>query len=233
MIVNKKEFNIGIALFALFVIIFCCMWTPSFDNLNAFNYADRLFNRLSKDSCYQVPDLITKAEEQRGIKLSTSFKAEDAEQAQTIAAMFNKVGAQAQAEADKVSISGDFGEITTAILRDCDAAFANKGEVFQNEYRLDAKAAMYNWWFALDQIYNKLQESKNFEQAKLINDFKVKGVEPGYNYFGIQGKAVSEASGRLAFLLLFYVAYTMVLGFSIFFIFEGIGIMAAGKKKAG
>ncbi len=233
MIVHKKEFYIGIVLFVVFLAIFAYMWTPSFNNMNAFDYADNLFNELSKASCYQIPDLINQAEEKTGTELNATVKADDPEQAQTIAAMFDRIGAKAEVtEEVKVNISGDYGLITKAILQDSDQGFSNNAAYFENKYGLDAKEALYTWWLSLDKIYKDLQARGEFEASKFINDVKVKGPEPGYNYFGIEGRPISEATGIATFAMVFYIFYTVLLGYAIYFLFEGVGILASGKKAS-
>lgn len=233
MIVHKKQFYIGVVLFALFIAIFAYMWTPSFNNMNAFDYADNLFNELSKASCYQIPDLINQAEEKTGTELNATVKADDPEQAQTIAAMFDRIGAKAEVtEEVNVKISGDYGLITKAVLEDSDQGFSNNAAYFENKYGLDAKVVLYNWWFSMDGIYNDLQARGEFEASKFINDVKVKGPEPGYNYFGIEAQAISEAAGIATFAMVFYIFYTVLLGYAIYFFFEGVGILASGKKAS-
>jgi hypothetical protein len=57
--------------------------------------------------------------------------------------------------------------------------------------------------------------------------------EPAYNFRGITPMRISDNYGKVIFLLVFYVLYTLWYGFSIMLIFEGVGISAtsAGLKK--
>jgi len=65
-----------------------------------------------------------------------------------------------------------------------------------------------------------------------VDDVVKKGIEVGYNFYGIASEKASKKAGALAFSLIFYVFYTVWWGFSIFFLFEGFGlVMEAGKKE--
>jgi hypothetical protein len=55
-------------------------------------------------------------------------------------------------------------------------------------------------------------------------------LEPSYNFAGIESKSISENVGIVAFLLMFYIFYTVWYGFSIMYLFEGLGI---GATKVG
>jgi hypothetical protein len=51
-----------------------------------------------------------------------------------------------------------------------------------------------------------------------------KVLEPAYNFRGIDAKEIGENVIPLVGLLAFYVLYTVWYGFSIMFLFEGLGI---------
>jgi hypothetical protein len=59
-----------------------------------------------------------------------------------------------------------------------------------------------------------------------------KGVEVGYNFFGIQPQTASQEAVWLSLSLVFYVIYTLWWGIAILLIFHGVGLeMKAGAKK--
>ncbi|KJU85505.1 hypothetical protein MBAV_002301, partial [Candidatus Magnetobacterium bavaricum] len=59
-----------------------------------------------------------------------------------------------------------------------------------------------------------------------------KAVEPAYNFYGIQPQKVSDKILLMAGLLVFYVFYTIMWGYAIFFVFEGLGLsMKKAKHK--
>jgi len=94
---------------------------------------------------------------------------------------------------------------------------------------------MKNWWTALGKIDKKLKKEKNIEEAKAVAEVTKKAVEPGYNFYKIEGEKVVDHAGMMSGLLVFYVAYTMWWGYAIFYLFDGIGLTmkkAKVKKEA-
>ena len=65
--------------------------------------------------------------------------------------------------------------------------------------------------------------------ANFASEMRTKVCEPIYNFWGTAPTRASEAKGKLAFLLVFYVVYTVWFGFSIMFLFEGMDI---GRRRA-
>ncbi|HXZ35113.1 MAG TPA: hypothetical protein VEL68_03740, partial [Thermodesulfobacteriota bacterium] len=60
-------------------------------------------------------------------------------------------------------------------------------------------------------------------------------LEPAYNFAGIETRPIGENIWTVALFLGFYLLYTLLYGFSILFLFEGLGIQATkskGKKEA-
>jgi hypothetical protein len=214
----------------LFIAIFAYMWTPSFDGLNAFKYSDKVFNAMSKDSSYRIPALLASAEGKAGTNFSASFKADDAEMAEKISVLYQMAGADVKVNDMDVEVSGDLGAIAKAAIIDADEMYQNNNEALIQEYGYDAKEAMYYWWKSFDKMNGSLQDSGDFATAAYLTDVKLKALEPGYNFNGIVGMSAKDNLGLISFLLIFYVAYTMLWGFAIYFICEGVGIMMVSKK---
>jgi len=57
-----------------------------------------------------------------------------------------------------------------------------------------------------------------------VRSVNEKGIEPAYNYFGIEPDSVSSRIGVVIFSLVFYVIYTVWYGFALMFIVEGLGL---------
>jgi hypothetical protein len=229
MIVNKKEFTIGLVLFAVFVGIFVYMWTPSFEGVNAFQYSDKVFNAIAKDSSYKIPSLLEKAEGQVDTNLEVAFKADDSEMAEKMAILYQKAGADVVVNDTEVNVSGDLGAIAEAAINDADEMYKNNNEALNQAYGYDGKEAMYYWWKSFDKMNSSLQDTGDFAIASYITDVKIKAVEPGYNFNGIEGMSAKDNAGLLSFLLGFYLVYTVLWGFAIFYFFEGVGIMMVSK----
>jgi hypothetical protein len=230
MIVNKKQFTIGIIMTIAFVAIFAYMWTPSFKGQNAFKYADKIFNSISKDSSYRIPVLLANAEGKSGSNLTTEFKADDPEMAEKMAILYQKAGVDVIVNGTEITVSGDLGAIAKAAINDTDKMYDNDNEALIERYGYDAKEAMYYWWKSFDKMNGSLQDSGEFATAAYLTDVKLKAVEPGYNFNGIEGMSAKDNMGLIIFLLIFYVAYTMLWGFAIYYICEGVGIMMVSKK---
>lgn len=231
MIINKKEFYIGLVLAIIFAGIFAYMWTPSFNGNNAFVASDDIFNAMSKDSSYRLTELAEKAEGKVGTSLDASFKLDNEEMAQRTAILYERAGVNAVVNGSEVTISGDVGVITLAAITDSDEMYYNRNEVVTQKYGYDAKEAMYYWWLSFDKMNKALQKSGNFEAGNFITEIKMKAVEMGYNFNGIEAKSAKEGKGLLSFLLLFYVAYTIIWGCAILFLCEGFGVMMVGHAK--
>jgi hypothetical protein len=80
-----------------------------------------------------------------------------------------------------------------------------------------------------------MKKDRNIEMAKLFSEVNKKAVEPGYNFYQIDANKVVDHAGMLSGLLVFYVFYTMWWGYSIFYLFDGVGLTmkkARVKKEA-
>ncbi len=82
----------------------------------------------------------------------------------------------------------------------------------------------------MGKIEKGFKKDKNVELAKVVSDVVKKAIEPGYNFYKIEGEKVVDHAGMLSGLLIFYVAYTMWWGYAIFYLFEGIGLTMKKSK---
>jgi hypothetical protein len=206
---------------------------PIFGNgMNGLDFADDLFNKLSKGSSYFIPKLQKSTQPAAGTAFSAEVALATPETAALGQKLFSTAGATATAEGTKLSVSGDLGAVLAVVLQDADDMYYNRGAAVAERYGAQEKDALRTWWAAFGQVDKSLKKAGRVEDAKYVSEVLKKAVEPAYNYYGIPPVKVSEKAGLMTFLLVFYVAYTMWWGFAIFFIFDGIGLtMTKAKVK--
>ena len=224
MIANKKTFNIGLGMMAGFIVVLVIFFMPVFNGHNGLNYLDSLFNSISKGSAHFIPRLKEEVRpfDQKTVDLALTLKS--AEQAQQTALMFQKAGATAEADGEKLKVSGNLGQILTAILEDSDAMFFNDSQKVDAQYGFEARQALFNWWTALNAMEKALTTQKKFNDAKMVATVRNRAVEVAFNFYRIEPQNISDKYGIVIFSLIFYVVYTLWYGFAIMFMFEGWGM---------
>ncbi|WP_147822385.1 hypothetical protein [Salidesulfovibrio onnuriiensis] len=230
---DKKHFFMGLGLLAAFFCVLAFMFTPSFGGINAFRASDNMFNSISKGSTYYIPEVMREARQFKGQQFDVKIFTD--KPALTLAGMrlLTINGFNLEPSGAGIHVRGDMGRLMGAALRDADTMFKNDGDAMKRRYGMAPKKAMYAWWMLLKDVKLALDQQKNFKPATFIDKRIIaRGVEVGYNYFGIEGRKAVDEWGMITFALIFYVVYTMWFGYSIFFLFEGLGLqMTASKKK--
>ena len=231
--INKKSIGIGVVLAVSFWIVEAMIFTPMFGNgMNGLDFADDLFNKLSKGSSYFIPKLQKGVQGFAGRPFAAEVSLEKPETAALAANLFMAAGATAKAEGGKLAVSGDLGAVLTVVLRDADEMYRNEGKAVAARYGVKEKDALRAWWTSFSAVDKYLKKNGKIEEAKMVSDVMKKGVETAYNYYGIPAEKVSDKAGLMTFLLVFYVVYTMWWGFAIYYIFDGIGLtMTKAKVK--
>ena len=108
--------------------------------------------------------------------------------------------------------------------------YKNDGNYIRTKYGTDDEKKMFRQWHNVFTKFDKtLKKQGKIEEANIVSEVTKKAVEAAYNYYGVDAIQVKDKVGLMTFLLVFYVVYTMWWGFSIFFVFEGIGL---SMKKA-
>lgn len=232
LITDKKHFALGTFMTAVFVAVMIAMFMPLFGGENAFEAADRLFNRISKDSSYYMPEMFELAESQQGVNVDVNFGLGGENFNQYAQNLLTQAGMNVQNVDGKIVAQGDLGQMMAASLRDADAMFFNRGDEVQARYGIPERSAMYTWWLIYGAMDKDLKRQEVFGPATVLGKVNNKGIEVAYNYYGIKPVSAAENWGILTFSLVFYVAYTLWWGFAIFFLFEGVGlVMKKGAKK--
>ncbi len=226
MIANKKKFYTGLFGLLSFFVLLGVMFTPIFDGKNALAYADELFNSVSKDSAYQVPDLLEEAAEHQGTAVNVTIKMDSAAQADQTALLYRQAGAEAETSEAKLTVRGDLAMIAQGVLADADLMHQNDGAAVVAKYGYDEKRVMYNWWMSFDKMGKDLEKQGLKDEKKFVQEVKENAIEPAYNFYQIEAKSMSSKMGVVAFALVFYVVYTVWYGFSLMYMFEGWGLAA-------
>lgn len=232
---NPKMFNMG-ALFAFtFLGVLFMIFSPVFDGKNGLEFADESFNKLAKGSSYFIPKVSRTVQTIAGKSISASITLDKSEDAANTEKILSLAGVKVSRKDVTLNVEGDIAAVLRSAIKDSDAMYNNDGKAVSERYGMDEKKALKYWWTALSKIEKQMKKEKNIEIAKVISDVNKKAVEPGYNFYGINANKVIDHAGMMSGLLVFYVFYTMWWGFSIFYLFDGVGLTmkkAKVKKEA-
>jgi hypothetical protein len=232
LIPNKKEFIIGLLMGLVFLVVLGLMSSPIFQGRNAFEAADRLYNSIAKGSSYKIPALEQQARKFIGTNLDLVIPTTGIRKPEWAKKVFAASGGRFEETGGKTRFQGDLGTIGLAALKDSEAMYNDRDKDISDRYGISGREALYTWWTLLTDFQEALKREKKVNQASFLDEVVKKGVEVGYNFFGIAPQKASSRAGILSVSLCFYVAYTLWWGFAIFFLFEGFGlVMKSGKKK--
>jgi hypothetical protein len=225
MIHDGRQFGIGLALMAVFLVGLALVFRPMFgEGKNALDYLDGVFNSTSKASAYYIPAARKRAEELGAARVEVRIAVRGPEQAQRIERLFQAAGATVAAEGTRAAISGALGPILEAALADADAMFANDGARVSARYGFDERRVLYVWHGALGAVAQELNRQGRFREAGAIRDVLTKGLEPAYNYYGVTAVAMKDMIWVALAALAGYVLYTIWYGYAILYLFEGWGL---------
>jgi hypothetical protein len=224
MIVQKKEFYIGSGLLAGFVVVLIIMFSPLFNQQNALEFLDDLYNSISKGSAYYIPKIKEKSVGFTGRQIGVDLLLADNAQAEQSAPLFVKAGGRANVSGNRLNVEGDLGKILENCLSDADRMYFNDGQSISDKYGRPAQQVLYDWWQSLNAMDKALKKQKKFAEAKAVKLAINKAVECSYNYYQIEPQKISDRLGIVIFSLVFYIIYTLWYGFAIMYIFVGIGL---------
>jgi len=225
MIHDKKEFGIGLALLAGFFLALAAIFSPLFEGeRNTLDYLDGVFNSISKDSAYYIPNVAEKARKHDGTVVALNLKAADDQQAARMEKLFATTGASVARDGEKLSVSGDLGKMLGVVLADADLMYRNDGATVSGKYGYEGKRVLYDWHQALSAMTKDLNKQEKFKEAKSSRDVQTKAVEPAYNYYGVKAIPMSSMVWVSLAALVGYVLYTIWYGFAILYLFEGWGL---------
>jgi hypothetical protein len=223
-IADKKEFFLGAGLLVAFFVVFVLIFSPVFNGQNGLEYLDDLYNSISKGSAYYIPDLKNEADAYSGKSVNLTLMMASEEQASQTASLFNQSGALVNTDGEKLTITGDLGDILHNCLADADMMYQNAGAELSGKYNYHERQVIYNWWSAAKEMDKSLSKQHLFKEAKIVGTVSKKAIETAYNYYQITPQKISDKYGVVIFSLIFYVVYTLWYGFAILFMFEGWGL---------
>jgi hypothetical protein len=230
---NKGPFTMGLLLALSFIGVLVLIYSPIYGGgMNGLDYADDLFNKLSKGSSYFIPKLKVANKEFQGKPFAVDFNVEKPKEAEQITKLFTAAGSKVEAQGTHLKIDGDLGKTMDLILKDSDLMFKNRGQDLTTAYGFDEREVMKSWWTALYKMDKFFKKNLKIAEANHVSEINKKGIEPAYNFYKIEPQRVIDRAGIMIFLLAFYVFYTMWWGYAIFYIFEGVGLtMKKAKVK--
>lgn len=232
MIINKKQFYIGLIMLIVFTAAFAVMMSPVVNGQTVIQTADNLFNSLTKGSTYHIPKLAQSAEKYKGTPFEVTVGAKSQKEADGLAKVFGTSGAKTEIGSDnKVKISGDLGKTAGVALQDADTLFKNNESQLKGQYGINGPDVVKYWWTGFNALNSKYKKEGNADLMTFVNSVNTKGLEVAYNFDGIQGVKVAERTGTTAFLLCFYIIYTVFYGFAIMYLMEGLGIVASAHGE--
>jgi hypothetical protein len=228
-IIKRRPFLTGLTMFISFWGVLILIFSPVFHGKNGLNFADELFNKLTKGSSYFIPELLSNTDKFLGRPLRTTLNFEKPEEADQIARLLAMAEAKVDLKGKSLFIEGDLGKILQSTLRDSNLMFKNDGARVKALYGYDGKEVLHRWWTALTKMEKYFKKNHQIQESRIVSEVIKKGVEPAYNFYQIESQRVADRAGIMIFLLVFYIIYTLWWGFAIFYLFEGIGL---NMKKA-
>jgi len=229
---HAKFFNMGLLLAVTFLGVLFLIFQPLFDGKNGLEFADDLFNKLSKGSSYFIPEVLKGNEKLMGTNFSVNIKLDKPDQGANAVTLLTGNGAQAAVQDTQLTISGDLGKLLGGILRDSEEMYHNDGSKVAGRYGFQEMDAMALWWSMLTKMNKEFQKEKKLAESELVMKVLQRAIEPAYNYYGVIPEKVSGKAFTVIGLLVFYVFYTLWWGYAVFYLFDGIGLtMKKAKTK--
>ena len=236
LIVNKKAFGKGMILLATFAALFAVIVSPVFKddkgkNITGLEYADAMFNSLSKGSSYFIPAVRERLKSVESKEAQVTITVKNADRAKLMVLVLDKAGLKGSVEGDKLTWSGDLGRMLNAAVVDSDHMYNNNGTAVSQRYdNASPTAVMGAWWHLLNPSIKGLQRQNKIAEASVVDAVVRRAVEPGNNFYTVPATKVMDHLFLMTALLVFYVVYTLWYGFAIFEIFDGIGLTMSKSK---
>jgi len=235
-VVDPKKFATGLVGLITFLVVLAVWLSPVIDHKTGLEWADELFSQLAKNSIYFMPTAVEMAAKFEGVIVDLGVNPRWPGGDVRIAQIVRANGVSASVIGDgRVRIIGDLGLLAKTAAADADLLFKGDEQELQNKYGMSGKEVIYYWWTAFDGLIRRYIQENRPSEADFAKFMTTRVLEPSYNFAQIKPRSISDNVGIVVFLLGFYILYTLWLGFSIIFLFEGFGIgttKSAEKKEA-
>lgn len=235
-VVDKKRFILGLLGLLTFLVVLAFWLFPVIYEKTGLEWADELFNQLAKNSIYFMPGAMRRAAKFEGVSVDLGVNPRWPGGDERIVQIVQGNGMSARVIGDgRVRIVSDLGLLAKAAAEDADLLFKGRERELRNKYGMSGKDVIYFWWTAFDGLVRRYIQENRPVEADFARFMTTRVLEPSYNFSGIQSRNISENVVIVVFLLSFYILYTLWLGVSIMFVFEGFGIRAtkpAEKREA-
>ncbi|MDE5832281.1 MAG: hypothetical protein K2H64_04740 [Desulfovibrio sp.] len=238
LIANRKEFTKGVILLVSFAAMFVLIMSPVFKDpagapQTGLEYADNIFNALSKGSSYFIPEVreSTRAVMDKPVNMEVSIG--DKSLTRLALAVLEKSGVDAgETATGAISLRGKLGDLFAPAIEVSDLLYHNNGSAVSEMYEENSPTSVaLVWWRILSPMVKAFQKKNELDAANAVDLVIRKGIEPGNNFFGIRPIKIMEHIPLVSFLLAFYVIYAIWYGFGIYGVFIGLGL--TGAKKSG
>lgn len=233
---DKKSFGKGALLLASFMCVFTVMLMPIFPGststkVSGLDYADDLFNKLSKGSSYFIPmvqERVAKLESKE-YTLSVVLKKESL--MPIVVNIIQQAGGKAEAQGKNLTYTVNLQALLQKAVLVSDLMYNNNGEAVSKEYQNAAALKVSEaWWVLLSPSVKALQKQGAVAQASVVDAVLRRGIETGHNFYSVTATKVKDNILITVALLAFYVIYTMWYGFAIFDLFDGVGLTMKKSK---
>lgn len=221
---QQQDLSKGVVMLASFLVILVTLFLPVFRDTTPIHFMDELYNSISKGSVYYIGQLRTETDRLQGEQIRYEWQAMNPERATRVAGILKSAGIEALTDQSLVRADADLQKLLSVILEDADDMFHNRGEAVRNRYDVPAKTVMFEWWNTLKAVEKELNRQQRFAAAKQVHSVLTKGVECSYNYFGIEARHIGDQALLVIASLVFYVIYTIWLGYAILFLLKGFGL---------
>lgn len=236
LIAHKKKLMQGLVMILSFAALLCVMMLPLFRDaegrrLNSLQYADSVFNQLSKGSSYFIPEVIEAIKSVDGAVIEARVRMRPPSLMQAAKAELERAGAACQISGAELAFHGDLGAILRAAALDSELLYNNDGAAASARYGgAQPLALSAAWWHLLNPCVKQLQKAGRIDDAKIVELVVKKAIEPANNFYGVQKANVSDNILLVCGMLAFYVLYAIWYGFAIYHLFEGFGLI--GPRQA-
>lgn len=230
-LIAPRKLALGLGLLAAFVVLLVLMLAPLSHGENLLVMADELFNARAKLSANAFSRARSEATAWLGTGVDLDVTPRDAAGAER---MLRVVAGHAESRptADgRVRVTGDLGRLAEAAIADAAMLYRDPDvRADAGHPGVGAAQAVHSWWLVFDGLSRRYVQEGRAAEAAFTRLVSTKVLEPSYNFRAVTVEDPDESTIHLVVLLAFYIAYTILFGLAIMYLFEGLGI---GARRGG